>query len=648
MVKKEDIKDNFFLIALIAIIFVYFIPFFTKPTLLSIKDNDLGRTYIPILAFIKNSFWQNLNLPLWRPDQMGGESFISNPLFTLAYPANILFLILPTAVATVFYYFMHLCIAAISTFYLARSFLVSKYSSFAAAIFYTFSTKILLHISAGHLTMVAAFCYFPLIFLSTRKILTSQNFRWILTLAISLSFMLALYATVLYYTVIFLLTYWAYYLIKYNNLRKKFAFNFKITASLLAAFFLSLCLSAIFLLPQIEFGPLSTRAQLTITDVALPLWNFKRFFQSLFLPYLIFKDLDHESFLYLGFIPILLSFFAFFNLPKPKKFILVVFILLSLLFAAGLSTPVFKIAHDSIPFLNYSRITTRFWFIMAAIAALLSAFALDKIKNRSFTSLAVLIFLSEVFLISYIKIFSTPDLNFQNKQLYEFLANDKEIFRVYCTTYCFNPQLLSRYQIQTLNGESPIQSQSYVNFLQKAGNYIYNNFAVIFPPYEVWQTSSPPQPDSNLLGLANVKYIASTYELTNQDFIAVGKYENIYLYRNNKFQSRAYLEGTKESTTIAIYSPNNLTITYPKSDVAQNMILAELYYPGWIAYSNGVKMNIGKEDNIFREIRVPELSNKVEIKFEPTSYLIGKAITFSTILFLAIFFWFKFRQHKNG
>lgn len=648
MDKKEALKDRKSFLVLILLCVVLFMPFFARASLLTTKDNDLGRTYIPIITFLKNSFWQNLSIPLWRGDQLGGEPFIANPVFTPTYPGNIVFLIFPIGFAVVFYHFLHFSLSLISTFYLSRSFSISKYSSFAAAIFYTFSAKILLHLSAGHLTMVAAFCYLPLVFLSTRKVLTSPKFIWILTLACSLSFMLALYATVFYYTLFFLLAYATYFFTKNSNVKNDFALNTKTVVYLAAALLLCLCLSAIFLLPQIEFGPLSTRAQLSINDVALPLWNIKRFALSLLAPYLIFKDIDHESFLYLGLVPMVLSFLSFFYLPKTKKIILTIFVILTLLFISGLSTPFFKFLYDYLPFLSYSRITTRLWFIIAIITTLLSAFALDRIKNKNVTFIAIAFFLAEIVFIGYFKILSVPNLKFDNVALYEYLASDKEVFRVYCTTYCFNPQLLAKYKVQILNGESPIQSEAQVDFLQKAGNYSYNNFAVIFPPYEVWQTNDPPKPNSELLGFANVKYIASTYELNDKNFIPVGTYENIFLYRNNNFLTRAYFEDSHEPTTITNYSENSTTITYPKADLQRSIIFSELYYPGWNAYSNGEKIVVEKLDTASRKVTIPSDSNKTELKFEPKSFVIGKSITFSTILFLAITFWFNKSKHQYG
>src|SRR3989344_3485688 len=353
---------------LIVLCSLFFIPFLIKPERLTIKDNDLGRTYIPIFNFIHTSFYENKNIPLWRPDQMMGEPFLANPISSLFYPLNVMFLILPVNLAAIIFYITHLIITAICTYFLARSFSLSPSSAFASAIFYSFSTKMLLHLSAGHITMVSAFAYFPLAFLAIRKILIQdKGFKWIVLGAISLTFILALYPTVFYYTVIFLAFYILYFFAIRPFKRSTIGSFAKKTLALTLVPILTVMLSAIFLLPQLELGPLSTRSHLSILDIGLPLWNLRTFLQSLIFPYLNFNSFNQESFLYLGIVPIVLSIFAIFYLGGKQKIVVIIFGILTVLFIAGLSTPVFPLAYKYLPLLKYSRITTRMWFVIALI-----------------------------------------------------------------------------------------------------------------------------------------------------------------------------------------------------------------------------------------------------------------------------------------
>ncbi len=526
-------KAKFYPLIIFSVILVFFLPFIFKPELLTVRDNDLGRTYIPLFSFFKDSILLNHQFPIWRPSQMMGETLIGNPLWSPIYPLNAIFIFLPIGLGSIIYLLFHFELAGLSTYFLGRSFKLSNIASVSAALFYAFSTKMLLHISAGHITMVAAAGFIPLAFLSVKHLIIKPSFSWIVAGSISLAAMYILYPTIFYYTIIFLVI---YYLYQYPP---KLIKNFDIVNSIkyfwpfAILMLVTLGLAAAALLPQLEFAPFSTRGSMQFFDVAQPLWNLKRFALSLVFPYPIFSSLDHESFLYLGIVPIVLSMFGFFHLPRNKKIIFFLFFILAAAFAAGASTPVFKFAYNFLPVLKYSRIETRLWFDVALAVALLAAFGISKIKSKLIIYPLLIFFLMENLFIGYKKTLSIPNLSFSNESLYQYLANDRDNFRIYCTTYCFNPQLLSKYKITILAGETPIQDKKVVEFLQRAGNYEYRHFAVIFPPYQVWQVSNPPQPNPELLSKANVKYIASTYKLQDKNFKFVGNYQNILLYKNS-------------------------------------------------------------------------------------------------------------------
>ena len=614
---------------------MFFLPFLLYPTILTQKDNDLGR-YLPIFNFVKNSVIDYKILPLWRSEQMMGETLIGNALFPIAYPLNVILLIFPIDLASVIYYLAHFLIAAFSTYFLARSFSFNKYSSMGTAIFYIFSTKMLLHLSAGHITMVAAFAYFPLSFLTIRKVLENQEFKWVIVGSLSNAFILILYPTIFYYSTLFLFFYVLYKLPIFKKGKKILVFK-KLTLVTLM-FAVTFGLSALQLLPELEFGPFSTRSMLMLRDVALPLWNLEKFLKSLIFPFIDLDIFDHEALLYLGFVPTLLATLSFFYLPRLKKLILGFFGVLTLMFVAGLSTPVFELAYDFLPYLKYSRVTTRLWFVVALIVALLAGNTLNKIKSKPLIYLLVGIFIIESFYIGYKKILNVSDLDFKNQEIYQFLAKDKDLFRVYCTTYCFNPQLVQKHNLQILHGETPIQDKKFVDFLQEAGNYSYEKFAVIFPPYQAWQVETPPVPNAALLGLANVKYVASTYKLENNNFMTVGKFDNVYLYQNRLYKSRVFFKNSEENITIEKYSPNRIIVKFKKSDVSREMVFSEKYYPGWFVYMNNKKYKAELEEPIFRKIVVLPDTDRLEMVYAPESFKTGRMITLGTICFLIIYF----------
>ncbi|OGE13487.1 hypothetical protein A3G14_04195 [Candidatus Curtissbacteria bacterium RIFCSPLOWO2_12_FULL_38_9] len=637
-------KINRYLLTVVILTLLFFAPFLIKPRILTLKDNDLGRTYIPMLQFAKDSIIQDKTIPLWRPDQMMGEPLIGNAIFPVIYPLNLILIFLPANFTAVLFYAVHFTLAGVTTYFLAKSFGIKDLSALTAAVFYAFSTKMMVQTAAGHITMVAAFSFFPLAFLSVRKILQKPSYIWMVTGSISLAFLLILYPTIFYYSLLFLILYSLYYLWIHFT---KWNYTVKQLLALASTFLIGLVLSAIQLIPQLEFGFLSTRSELKLEDVAVPLWNSQKLLSSLVFPYQNWKNLDHEAFLYLGFIPSILAILGFVHISKLRKIILLAFGVLTLLFIVGLSTPLFPLAYNFLPYLKYSRVTTRLWFIVALLVALLAAHALNKIKNKLIIYTFIVFFLLESVFIGYKKILDTPNLSFSNRSIYQFLANDDDIFRVYCTTYCFNPQLISRHKIEVLHGETPIQDEKFVDFLQKAGNYQFDRFAVIFPPYQVWQTGNPSVPDPGLLGLANVKYVASTYEINSEEFIFITKFDEIYLYKNTLFQPRALIENSQPEVTIEKYSPNKIVLSFEKTKKPTNLLLSEKFYPGWIATTGQQKLKIDSRDSIFRTVRVPAQKTNIELSYSPESYRLGKNITLATILFLFLCVWYTRKQKLN-
>lgn len=627
-------------IFLVLVNFFFFLPYLINPDGLTTLDNDLGRTYIPLYSFIADSIKTYGQIPLWRPDQMMGDTAIGNPLSSLLYPPNLMFIFLPADLGAIVYLYLHFLLALVATYYLAKTFGFSKSSAFAAAVFYGFSTKMLVHLEAGHITMIAAFSYLPLLFLSVREIFKKTRFFYMTTGAVALTFMYITYPTIFLYAAIFTGVY-ILYRITFGESKKKllpFIFLTTVAAGLVAAT----------LLPQLEYGKYSTRSQLKYEDVAIPLWNREKFMTSLVFPYQSVNGLDHESFLYLGAVPIIFGALGFLYLEKRKKLFLVALSILTLLFIAGESTPVFRIAYDLFPPLQYTRVTTRPWFVVALLAALLAAYGLGRIKNQKIVFLAIIIFLTESFFIFTKRLENIKSLNFDNEDIYQFLANDKDFFRVYCTTYCFNPQLLSKYKIEQLAGETPIQNANFVKFLATAGNYRYDSFAVIFPPYQIWQVEKPPVPDSLTLGSANVKYVASTDDIKSEKFKFIKKFGNLFLFENKDFKQRFFFERDTDRISILNYTPNTQDLNFPKSANWRDLVISQNYYPGWYAYMDGRKYPIEVYEQFFQKVSVLPNTESVQIRYEPPSLLAGKTITIGTILFLLMYFWYTRRKSSTN
>ena len=114
--------------------------------------------------------------------------------------------------------------------------------------------------------------------------------------------------------------------------------------------------------------------------------------------------------------------------------------------------------------------------------------------------------------------------------------------------------------------------------------------------------------------------------------------------------SLVYLEEVSALTQLDKVASSNKIFNYKnvggrisleiKTNKKGFLVFTEMYYPGWKATVNENKTRLLKANSIFRAIAVEKPTNKVEIWFEPLSFVIGAWISGITFLTFIIFFSF--------
>ena len=374
-------------------------------------------------------------------------------------------------------------------------------------------------------------------------------------------------------------------------------------------------LSAIALLPPIPWISQTNRYLQIQNPQVWPIWNGKiEFIRQILLP----QNIESEKWISLGIVTTILALWGFLKIKWPYKITISILILIILIISANNLTPFYTILIAQ-EWFDYLRVATRVWFIPTFLTIFLAGLAYqNKIKAVFYLALAELLFLSWMR-------FNKPMPNpiYAPREVYEFLAKDKDLFRVYCTTRCLSQQKSAIYNLELVDGYSTLIQRNYNSVaLQLTGAY-WDYYTLSIPP--IGSFSEELKPNTSSLGEYNTKYIISPYIIKDKNLSEVKKIDVYYLYLNKAFKPRS-------PAPITLYQPNKIVIDtshYSKKSI----VISEVFSKDWNAYTNkDQKLEIMETPIFLRSIDIPIDTNTLTLKYEPRSYKVGKTISLITII----------------
>jgi hypothetical protein len=291
--------------------------------------------------------------------------------------------------------------------------------------------------------------------------------------------------------------------------------------------------------------------------------------------------------------------------------------------------------------------------------------------------------------------FSSPNLVFPKTPVLDFLDNKNGIFRV-STGNAIPMNMWIPYGFESVSGYDasyPIQWARFFDAirggnLDKPSYSYYAQFDQYFSPW---------------FDLLNNKYLltldpSETHDISNPDlfyqieksqkFEKVFQDKSVVIYQNNSVLPRAFLvsdwEYVSEDQTLSVltdpdfpvekkivlnvpipldknqkitgevayesYSPEDSVIRVTTNKEAL-LFVSDTWYPGWNVTVDGKKSTLYKADYTFRAVLVPVGSHKVEFYFKPKSVMIGKILSFTTLILLVVLLIFErqltLRINKN-
>jgi uncharacterized membrane protein YfhO len=88
-----------------------------------------------------------------------------------------------------------------------------------------------------------------------------------------------------------------------------------------------------------------------------------------------------------------------------------------------------------------------------------------------------------------------------------------------------------------------------------------------------------------------------------------------------------------ESVRIISYQPEHVTLAV-QAQTDGYVLLADTWFPGWVARVDSVESPIQRGDYIFRAVRVSAGTHQIEMEYRPLSLYLGVAIGLGALIVL--------------
>lgn len=684
-INKKSGKTSFWKVLLILPAVIYipgmlgWIPFPSETA----QYTDLLLAHYPNALYLRNAVLQDHSIPLWSNLIYSGIPFAANPLSGVWYLPGWIALIFPLPAGISIALGMHSVFGTWGFYKLLKSEGAGDTGSLIGGIAFGLMPKIAAHYGAGHVTMLYALAWTPWLLLESRN-----GVKWWRT-GIILAFIFLADPRWAAFTGLI----WISYYVAHRRYDIKEALLFYVKSSGIA-----FLIASPLILPMMEFTRISTRSMMTTDDVLLyslppekllgliipsSVGNTEWFmYQSgliilLFILQLFIKEARKLNVFWLAWIvlSILISFGSLIPGAEWAAKLPLVSLLrvpARALFIMGIGFA--AVAGKSIDLLinqNVSKtIVRKIAFGVFVFTLLLGSAIAVTVKTVDMTLLWGFVFLnisalgllvaSQMTRIATIKLIlfgiAAVDLigagflsyNVRIKEqvganrheLINYVQNDDELFRTFSPSYSIPQYMAAEQSLEMADGVDPLQINAYAEYMSSASGIQQTGYSVSIPSYETGNSeidNLDSGPDAFLMGLINVKYFVSEFEIYADGFVLMDIIADRYIYLNEKFLPRAWVQN--EDLRYEDQQPGQLIVNVNSIDWKTNqinlnaqgpgkLVLSEIYYPGWIASVDGVQQDIEPVYDILRSINLEDGNHEVSFKYRPISIIAGIILAF--------------------
>ncbi len=641
---------------------------------------DLLISHTSNAIYLKKALFEFRQIPLWSPVIFSGYPFAANPLSGLWYPPGWIALLFPLPQGLSILLALHALWGGTGMYILLREEGLDQYPALFGGIAFGLMPKISAHYGAGHVTLISAFAWTPWLLVATR-----QKKRALLSgLCLGAIFLAdprwAAFSGLL----------WTGYCVAYSQEgAKRTAFDVGKTIGL------SGLLAGPLLVPLIQFVSLSTRSKMSPEVIFTHSTSFVDFI-GLFFPS---AGRTVENAMYPGGLVLMMVVLAVSkrDIRKRTTFWWVI-VGISAFYALGSNVPGLEyLAY--LPGFNLLRVPSRSLFIFNMALVILACYLLQEmleyeyeIGRASFAIIGVAFFvilllggigyltknipvslvwgmgsvalgvavlsfrnraekmkpwLMLIFALVVVDGMGAAFLNLDfrrdevmDQRVVGFLGEENSEygqFRTYSPSYSIPQHIVAGGKLEMTDGVDPMQLEAYVAFMEKATGIPNPGYSVTLPPFpgDTSTVNKGYEPDSDLLGLLNVRYLVSAFAMPIDEFALIHNEEGLYVYRNQDELPRAWVQpqddpvkakeikadsSQRSKADVIAWRPNNIIL---KAEGPGKLVLSEIAYPGWTVSIDGKASSWTTIYGILRGVEISEGEHIVEFAYRPKVVYLG-------------------------
>ena len=576
--------------------------------------SDLTLTHWSAFEYARQQIAATGQVPLWRTSILSGTPFAENPLAGLFYPPHwlALFTTMPLATALTALLWAHLALAVGAMYALLRRWQLRPLAALAGALAYAATPKIVAHMGLGHLTLVEAWAWLPLVVYCITPTPTLSrarphlHLRWrasavqvstspqsgsaqaartgeganaigsglALGACVLADARLAIYAGALAISYLVVMGAWR-----------------KTLGRILIMLVVAATVSAAAWLPTLSLTGNTSRAALAPDEAGVLSLD------PVYLLGLLIADRSGaaERTTYVGLSVLALALIGLVrarSISRRLRGWLLGVIIVGAVVALGTHTPLYGLLAQ-LPGASLLRVPARAWFVVVFALAVLAGLGLHTIlssikrpsrQNMFGMTLVLLLIGLELLSVDWAvyRVESVEAAFASGRAAAAWLADQPGEFRVYSPSLSIPQHVAQQFNLHLADGVDPLQLARYVRLMQAATGVGAWGYSVTLPPFagittdaDIGTALKDVVPDAALLGLLNVKYIVAEFPIESRELIERARFDQTIVYENQRVLPRAFMV---DQIAVA-NSPDEAAKWLTSAALAEAAIVEGLPYP---------------------------------------------------------------------